>query len=79
MHFQAPENDGGSPILGYVVTVQPEDRKVMFAGRAVLTLKRFHQTFLVIDNLAPGANSRLEIAAVNASGEGPKAEVPAAR
>jgi hypothetical protein len=79
IHFQAPENDGGSPILAYVITVQPGGRKVTFAGRAALTLSGAHKTFTVVDGLEKGTHWKLEIAAVNAAGQGANAAVPPPR
>ena len=79
IHFQAPEDDGGSPILAYVITVQPGGRKVTFAGRAALTLSGTHKTFTVVDGLGKGTPWTLQIAAVNAAGEGATAPVPPPR
>jgi hypothetical protein len=76
IHFQAPEDEGGSPILAYAITVQPGGRKVTFAGRAAITLSGTHKTFTVVDGLEKGKPWTLQIAAINAAGEGAKAVVP---
>ena len=79
IHFQAPEEDGGSPILADAITIEPGGRKVTFAGRAALTLSGTHKTFTVVDGLEQGKTWSLQIAAVNAAGEGAKTEVPPPR
>ncbi len=75
VHFQAPENDGGSPILAYTFTVQPGGRKMTFSGRPVLVLSGTHKTFAVVDGLETDKTESIEVAAVNAAGEGAKAIV----
>src|SRR5581483_3329149 len=74
IHFQAPASDGGAPVLGYVVTVNPGERKVNFSGRPLLVLGGRHATFGVVDKLETGKAYTFEIAAVNAAGEGAKAQ-----
>jgi hypothetical protein len=76
IHFQAPESDGGSPILACAITLQPGGRKVTFAGRAALTLSGARKTFTVVGGLEKGKPWSLQIAAVNAAGEGAAAAVP---
>jgi len=77
IHFQAPMADGGSPVTSYVVTVQPDDRKVVFSGRSVVVLGlspkngRGHTIFGVVDGLAEGGHNQFEISAVNVAGAGP--------
>lgn len=70
IHFQAPKDTGGSPVLAYVVTVLPGGRKVTFTGRKELTLDGRHTTFEVIDGLKNGQSYTFAVAAVNAAGAG---------
>ncbi|HEY3915594.1 MAG TPA: fibronectin type III domain-containing protein [Verrucomicrobiae bacterium] len=77
IHIAAPENNGGSPVLGYAVTVQPDGRKVMFIGRKFLVLSGRHVTFDVVDGLENGKSYSFDVAAVNVAGEGaPKTTRP---
>ncbi|HTX22896.1 MAG TPA: hypothetical protein VMD27_13690 [Candidatus Aquilonibacter sp.] len=82
VHFGAPDDDGGSPIIAYAVTVNPGGRKVMFTGRKVLVLSGKHVTFDVVDDLEKGKTYTFDVAAVNLAGEGAaktvKVSVPAA-
>ncbi|HTV62796.1 MAG TPA: fibronectin type III domain-containing protein [Verrucomicrobiae bacterium] len=71
IHFDAPENDGGSPVLAFAVMVNPGGRKVMFTGRPVLVLGGRHVTFGVVDGLENGKTYTFEVAAVNVAGGGP--------
>ncbi|HEX4120742.1 MAG TPA: fibronectin type III domain-containing protein, partial [Verrucomicrobiae bacterium] len=75
IHFAAPDDDGGSPIIGYALTVRPSGRKVIFSGRNVLVLSGAHKTFTTLDGLKPGKFDHIEIAAINAAGEGAPASV----
>ncbi|HTA95514.1 MAG TPA: right-handed parallel beta-helix repeat-containing protein, partial [Verrucomicrobiae bacterium] len=70
IHFAPPDNDGGSPVLAYAVTVNPGGRKVMFTGRKVLVLGGRHVTFDVVDGLENGKTYTFDVAAVNSAGEG---------
>ena len=70
VHFPAPDNDGGSPVLAYNVTVNPGGRTVAFAGRQFLVLGGKHVTFGVVDGLKKGSNYTFSVAAVNAAGTG---------
>lgn len=70
IHFASPRNDGGSPILGYAVTVHPGDRQVMFTGRKYLVLGGAHVTFDVVDGLENGKTYTFDVAAINSAGEG---------
>jgi len=74
VHFAPPENDGGSPIIAYNFTVQPGGRKVTMTGRTALVLSGRHVTFFVVDGLENGRTCTIQVAAVNASGEGPAAQ-----
>ena len=71
IHFQHPQGDGNA-IVAYAFTVKPGGRKVTLTGRKVLTLAGRHRTFGVIEGLEPGTY-RIDVAAVNAAGEGPAA------
>jgi hypothetical protein len=75
IHFQAPENNGGSPIIGYAFTVQLAGRKVVFSGRSVLVLSGAHKTFGIVDGLKAGQFDHIDVAAINAAGEGEAASV----
>lgn len=70
IHIQAPRSDGGSPVLAYVFTVHPGERKILFAGRAALTLGGTHVTFGVVDGLQAGQTYTFDVAALNAAGLG---------
>jgi hypothetical protein len=82
IHFQTPASslpkDDEAPIIAYVVTVHPGERKVYFTGRNVIALQDSkHVTFGVIDGLTSGAELSFSISAVNAAGEGDPATVTA--
>lgn len=70
IHFDSPEDDGGSAITGFAITVNPGGRKVMFTGRKFLVLSGRHVTFDVVDGLEDGKAYTFDVAAVNAAGEG---------
>jgi hypothetical protein len=70
IHFGAPASDGGSPILGYDVTIHPGDRKVTFSGRKFLVLGGRHVTFDTVDGLESGKTYTFDVAAVNSAGTG---------
>jgi len=73
VHFQSPDKvDAGSPIIGYVCTVNPGAREVKITGRITITLGGKHAIFSVIDGLENGKAYTLEMAAVNAAGTGAK-------
>ncbi len=78
VHFQDPGVNGkqtaNAPILGYIVTINPGGRKVVFTGRAELTLQgTTHTTFGVVDGLKPGETYTFDVAAFNPAGDGGKA------
>jgi Fibronectin type III domain len=70
IHFRGAQHDGGSPIIGYVITAEPGGRKLIITGRAALTLGGRHTTFAVVDDLENGKHYKFEVAAVNAAGVG---------
>ncbi|HET9101277.1 MAG TPA: hypothetical protein VFN62_12850, partial [Acidobacteriaceae bacterium] len=74
VHFQSPgvahPDADKSPIMSYLVTIEPGNRKVTFTGRNVLTLQDGkHTTFKVISELAPGTYT-FRVSAVNEAGPG---------
>jgi Fibronectin type III domain/Right handed beta helix region/Protein of unknown function (DUF1565) len=70
VHFQAPKE--GGPVLSYVVTVKPGDRRVVFSGRAEVALAgTTHTTFSTIDGLTPGETYQFVMVALGPGGEGP--------
>lgn len=90
IHFQLPpglerkegneEPDAGSkgvasPILAYVVTVNPGGRKVYFTGRNIIVLEGRHVSFNVVDGLESGVEYTFNVSAVNNAGQGPSAVV----
>lgn len=70
VHFRSPGNDGGGPIIAYLIRVEPGGRKMMVTGRAVITLGGRHTTFAVVDGLKNGKRYQFAVAAVNAAGTG---------
>jgi len=77
IHFQTPENDGGSPITAYAFIVHPGERKVVLTGRPVLTLGGRHSSFGVVDGLQSGQSYSFDVAAINAAGQGDTATIKA--
>ncbi len=73
LHFQAPDKLGGSPVLGYLCTINPGGRQVKLTGRPYLVLAAKHATFGVIDGLQNGTQYTFAVAAVNAAGAGANA------
>lgn len=74
IHFQSPgvthPDADKSPLIAYVVTIEPGGRKVTLTGRNILTLQDGkHTTFKVISGLKPGIYT-FRTAAVNAAGPG---------
>ncbi|HTV47360.1 MAG TPA: right-handed parallel beta-helix repeat-containing protein [Phycisphaerae bacterium] len=82
IHIQAPAPattggpsiDGGSPIRGYVIIVEPTGEKVLFLGRKALLLGGTHTTFTVIDGLTSGQVYTFQVRALNAAGAGAAAQ-----
>jgi Fibronectin type III domain len=70
IHFGAPVDDGGSPVIAYRITVNPGGRQVMLTGRPILVLGGKHVTFGVVDGLENGKAYTFDVAAVNAAGTG---------
>jgi hypothetical protein len=70
VHFMAPADDGGSPVLAYQCTISPGDRKVMITGRGVISLAGRHQMFYVVDGLEEGKEYSFLLAGVNSGGVG---------
>jgi len=75
IHFQSPEDDGGSPITAYTFIVHPGERKVMLTGRPVLTLGGRHASFGVVDGLKEGESYGFDVAANNDAGMGATATI----
>jgi hypothetical protein len=74
VHFMAPEDDGGSPILAYQCTISPGDRKIMITGRGVISLAGRHQMFYVFDGIEDGKQYTFSLAGVNSAGVGAAAK-----
>ncbi|HUB23867.1 MAG TPA: fibronectin type III domain-containing protein [Tepidisphaeraceae bacterium] len=70
VHFMSPEEDGGSPVYAYEFTVNPGGKKFEMTGRIPVTLSGRHASFYVIDGLDSGTTYTVDVAAVNAAGEG---------
>jgi hypothetical protein len=70
VHFMAPEDDGGSPIIAYQLTVTPGDQKVMITGRGAISLAGRHQMFCVVGGLEEGKEYTFLLAGVNSAGVG---------
>ncbi|MGH9581932.1 MAG: fibronectin type III domain-containing protein, partial [Bryobacteraceae bacterium] len=74
IHFRAParnrNEEQDAPILGYIVTVNPAGRKVVFEGRPALVLGGRHTTFYVIAGLRSGHTYTFSIAAMTPAGTG---------
>jgi hypothetical protein len=68
VHFQPPPGSG--PILQYVFTINPGNRRVELSGRTAITLGGTHTTFLVIDGLENGNRYTVSVSAINPAGEG---------
>jgi len=75
VHFQAPKDNGGSPVTAYILTVNPGGQRVRIEGRETLTLSGKHTMFAVVGGLRPGRPYTFHLSAVNAAGEGPPASV----
>ena len=74
IHFQLPPSEQPeklvSPVIAYVIKVEPTGRKVTFTGRNVTALEGKHATFNVVDGLTPGTAYTFRVSAVNTNGEG---------
>ena len=74
IHIQLPSNEQGrnvaSPVIAYVITVQPGNRKVYFNGRNVVSMIGKREIFDVVDRLTPGSTYTFGVSAVNTNGEG---------
>jgi len=74
IHFQLPPTEQpenlASPVIAYVIKVEPSGRKVTFTGRNVTALEGKHATFNVVDGLTPGTAYTFSVSAVNTNGEG---------
>ena len=63
--FKAPDNDGGSPIVGYVVEMKAKlDAKWKVVGKDV------KETEFVATGLKPDVEYEFRVAAVNKAGQG---------
>jgi hypothetical protein len=69
IHLSAPKGSE-SPVLGYVVHIEPDGRKLTYTGRRLLTLEGTHVTFVTVDGLDPAKHYRFGVAALGPSGEG---------
>ncbi|HXF11253.1 MAG TPA: right-handed parallel beta-helix repeat-containing protein, partial [Desulfuromonadaceae bacterium] len=76
--YHAPENVGGSPVLHYNVTIEPEHRTVAVAGRAAVAADSRHSTYFVVDDVK-GEKPQFSFSAVNDAGEGPAVHWPAGK
>jgi hypothetical protein len=80
LRIEAPYADGGRPVVAYLVTLGPSGRKVVIAGRAVVTQglavkgRSGRAVTAVIDGLGVGRTYTVEVAAVTAAGPGPSAK-----
>ena len=70
IHFWGSRHDGGSPIIAYLITIEPGGHKVMVTGRCVLTLGWWREIFAVVNGLKNGKRYQFDVAAVNAAGAG---------
>jgi hypothetical protein len=75
IHFQDPavahKESSPAPIMAYIVTVKPGNRRVTLTGPAMVALQgTTHTTFGIVDGLKPGETYTFDVAAVNPAGEG---------
>jgi hypothetical protein len=73
--FQAPQSNGGSPIIAYKFVIEPGHRELELTGRTTLTLDGRHATYFPVDDLKAGTSYTCTVSAVNASGEGEGAKL----
>jgi len=73
--FQAPQSNGGSPIISYKFVIEPGHRELELTGRTTLTLDGRHATYFAVDDLKEGTSYTCTVSAVNASGEGEGAKL----
>jgi hypothetical protein len=73
VHFEAPADNGGGPIIGYSISASPAGKSLAISGRTTITLSGKHATCAVIDGLPHGTTQTISIAAINPAGTGPAA------
>lgn len=71
LQFSAPAADGGGPVLSYWLTVLPEGRRTLLAGRPYLSFPARPCFAAVIEHLPRRGPVSVSVAAVNAAGAGP--------
>lgn len=77
LHWTPPTATGGTPVIGYRVTVSGV-RTLDLTGRDVLTTQpAAHAMFRVIDGLTPGTSYTFTIATVTGAGTGPATSITA--
>jgi hypothetical protein len=71
LQFSAPAADGGGPVLSYSMTLLPEGRRTLLAGRPYLSFPARPGFAALIEHLPRQGPVSVSIAAANAAGAGP--------